>query len=279
MRTMYDSVDPAAIPAGAEMVAGYVDGLYGPGHELAGQPGWDADAWDSFPNAIKVRIAVFAFTDDGQVIDCERGDATPEQCVSWARMRRKAGQIPTVYMSASQWDAVRYAFDAAHEPQPLYWVADYDGIDEVPEGAIAKQFANHPAQNIDESVVLDYWPGVDAPPAPPAPPQPPTMPFVRRIPRPVFLMMYDGFMHVFQVNPKGELWHFSQPTTGGFKPGQSWEVDGAPIASGLPPGALITGDVWANAGHVFVAQSDGKILHAWQTYTNVPPAWGTEVLG
>lgn len=150
MRTMYDAVTPENIPVTAQMVAGYVNGNYQSYWKLA----------KLFPTAVRVSIAVSADA-DAQVLDCETYDATPEQCPAWAVRQRARGQIPTVYMNASTWPAVRAAFAAQHVPEPEYWVAKYDGIAEVPAGAVAKQFQGGMTSAYDLSAVADYWPGVD----------------------------------------------------------------------------------------------------------------------
>lgn len=155
MRTMYDGIadDAHLIPADAQMVAGYVDGLYR----------WSDTHWALFPHAIKVRIAVFATTDDGVVLDCEKGNCTPAESVDWTLMRRKAGVDPTVYCGRNTWWAdIQAAHRARGVPQPHYWVADYS-VDQtnpaIPAGAIALQYADK--GSYDLSVVADHWPGVD----------------------------------------------------------------------------------------------------------------------
>lgn len=62
-RTMYDSTSAADIPTGVEMVAGYVDG----------SPPWSAYDWSIHASSVKVRIACFASTNDGHVLDVESG--------------------------------------------------------------------------------------------------------------------------------------------------------------------------------------------------------------
>lgn len=154
MRTLYDSVNPAAIPLTAAMVAGYVDGMYA----------WKPADWARFPRAVHVRIACFASTNDGHVLDVERGDATPVQAPGWVQKRRAAGVDPSVYCSMSVWPTVRAAFRTAQVGEPHYWVAGYPGGGPVlPAGAVAHQFAD-PATaggQWDLSVVADHWPGVD----------------------------------------------------------------------------------------------------------------------
>jgi hypothetical protein len=160
---MYDGIntDASAITAAAKIVAGYVDGLYK----------WSAADWARFPRALKVRIAVFASTDDGVALDCEPGNCTPAQSVDWVLMRRKTGIDPTVYCGRNTWwPAIRAAFKARRVPEPHYWVADY-AVDpsgpQIPAGAIALQYKD--AGSDDLSVVADYWPGVDPAPARPVP--------------------------------------------------------------------------------------------------------------
>lgn len=160
-RTMYDSVSPGSIPAGATLVAGYADGLY------ANLPAMRA----RFPHATVVSIAVRPTT-RAQVLDVETGDATPAQAVTWCRqtMADTPNGRLTIYCNTSTWPAVQAAFASAGEPRPNYWVANYDGSPSIPAGAIAKQFRN--TSGWDESVVADYWPGVDPIPAPPPVPTP-----------------------------------------------------------------------------------------------------------
>lgn len=154
-RTMYDGIntDAHAIPTSARLVAGYVDGLYA----------WSAADWARFPNSVNVRIAVFATTNDGVVLDCEPGNCTPAQSVDWVRMRRAAGVDPTVYCGRNTWwSQIRAAFRARGVPEPHYWVADYNvgaAGPQIPTGAIALQYTD--TGPYDLSLVADYWPGVD----------------------------------------------------------------------------------------------------------------------
>lgn len=152
MRTMHDAVTPSNIPANAEMVAGYIDGRYA----------WKASDWDRFPHAVKVRIAVFASTNDGHVLDVEAGDATPAQAAGWLTMRRRAGVDPSIYCSLSVYPAVVKAILASRVPEPHYWIAAHpgNGANLYPPPCVAHQYAD--VDNLyDLSAVADYWPGVD----------------------------------------------------------------------------------------------------------------------
>jgi hypothetical protein len=154
-RTMYDSTTASDIPRSARMVAGYL-----PPSRFA----WSAADWARFPNAVKVRIAIFAHVNDGHVLDVEPGDATPAQAPGWVAMRRRAGVDPSIYCNASTWPTVRAEFRRRGVREPHYWIAKYDGVARLPAGAVAKQYANPPLHgrgHFDLSIVADFWPGVE----------------------------------------------------------------------------------------------------------------------
>lgn len=152
MRTMYDSTDVEAIPAGATMVAGYVGGAWATYEPLR----------ERFPAATVVSIAVNA-GEDAQVLDVESGDATPDEVPAWATRQRARGQIPTVYASTDTWPAVVAACQGAGVELPEWWEAHYDGDPTLSPGSVAKQYRSDTASNLDYSSVAGYWPGVDAP--------------------------------------------------------------------------------------------------------------------
>lgn len=154
-RQMFDSINPAAIPTTAAVVAGYLNGKYA----------WTAAGWARFPNAVKAGIVISA-VNAGAILDVETFDATPAQVPGWVTMRRKAGQVPTVYCNASTWPDVKKAVAAAGILPPLYWVAGYGTPPDpsIPAGAIGHQYTD--TGSVDLSTVADFWPGVDlaAPP-------------------------------------------------------------------------------------------------------------------
>jgi hypothetical protein len=163
---MFDSTAPWAIPRDAGMVAYYVDGIYA----------WPPEWLDLFPSAVKVSISAIGRT-TAQVGDVEVGCIwPPADAVPWVRRARAEGYDPTIYVNQrNDWGPTVQAFRDAGEPEPHWWVANYDGVREVPSGAVAKQFA-HPGDggapvpwetgaHYDLSIVADYWPGVDAPPS------------------------------------------------------------------------------------------------------------------
>jgi len=166
MRTMYDSVNASAIPRSAEMVAGYVDGIYA----------WSPQDWARFPDAVKVRISAVGATHLAQVFDVEQGCIwPPERVVPLVVAARRAGIDPTVYVNErNDWGPTKAAFDRAGVAHPHWWLANYDGrADYVTPGAVARQYAHpHDGDGVadrpwetgghyDLSAVRDYWPGVD----------------------------------------------------------------------------------------------------------------------
>lgn len=163
-RLMYDSTSPWDIPRDAEMVAYYVDGRYA----------WPQEWLDMFPNAVKVSISAIGQR-TAQVGDVEVGCIwPPANAVPWVLRARADGYDPTIYVNElNDWGPVRQAFRNAGVPEPHYLVARYNGVREIPPGAIGRQFAhphdgdgvaNNPwetGKHYDLSIVADYWPGVD----------------------------------------------------------------------------------------------------------------------
>ena len=160
-RTMYDGLNTDAAAIGRQAKAGDVVGGYGDGRYAWSDTDWAHIA----PGVVRVLIVVFSTTNDGVILDCEPGNATPAQSVDWVLMRRAAGVDPTVYMSVSNWATVRAAFQARGVREPHYWVAAYDNVQVIPAGAVGKQYADNLllGKPWDESVVADYWPGIDPP--------------------------------------------------------------------------------------------------------------------
>jgi hypothetical protein len=162
-RKMADSVDAANLPPGFDLYAGYVDGKFKNFAQVEAK----------YPGK-SLGIAVFSTTNDGIVGDCETGDMTPQTAVTWVKTRRSAGVNPTIYCSESIWAAVKAAFAAAKVTEPQWWIAGYPGSvgEALYPGAVAHQWIDRGPY--DESIVADYWPGVDPAPAPPVPVPSPT---------------------------------------------------------------------------------------------------------
>lgn len=146
---MYDSVDMTKIPAGARLVAAYVNGSYANVHQAHGL----------FPDATIVEISVTAHEDSGDVLDVERYDAGPEEAPAWVALRRRAGVIaPAVYCSLDTWPECIAAFRQQQIADPLWWIAHYDDRGDLSVGMFAKQYQNTP--HYDLSIVAGPWPGL-----------------------------------------------------------------------------------------------------------------------
>lgn len=155
-RFMYDADRPGDIPRDAEMVAGYMDGSWSK---------WDPAWWGWFPNSKHVTISAVGATWNVHVFDLEpQAIWPPENVLPLMVTARANGLWPSVYCNQNNhWLYIRQMFRMRGMPEPPYWVANYDGVAEIPPGAVAKQF-KHPPQigkHYDLSVVADQWPGVD----------------------------------------------------------------------------------------------------------------------
>lgn len=181
MPTMYDSETTAAIPADAEIVAGYVDGQW---------PNFD-EIVANFPGAQHVSITVEG-RPGARVGDLEVpnfNSATMQECAArgavWAKSEIAAGRRPTLYYSKDFAGIVGNALSEAgvafHDVD--FWVGDWTGVAHLVGGSVATQWAS-PATgsggNFDISETNGAWPGVSGSPVPepvpePAPaPSPPT---------------------------------------------------------------------------------------------------------
>ena len=138
MRIMYDSVSPSLIPAHAEMVMGYIDGKYT----------WSEEDWARFPGAVKVGISVEPAREHGDVLDVERGDATPDDASWWITARRVAGsRWHAIYCNRVTVPAV---LDATAHLRIRFGlvVADWTGQPHELPGAVAVQYASTPEYDL-----------------------------------------------------------------------------------------------------------------------------------
>ena len=164
MRIMYDALNPDNIPGTAPMVASYIDG------DNAPRPGWQL----RFKGRVVVEIARVATNDAGDVADVENTDMTPEDVVGWVKLRRASGCAhAAVYCNASTKPEVVAEFERQGEAVAPFWVAEWDGDGNIPEGCIGKQYER--GELYDTSVMSDTWPAAGGLPEPaPAPGTPGT---------------------------------------------------------------------------------------------------------
>ena len=172
MALMIDSVTPAAIPRGTPVVAGYVDGPYGPNDPYGS--GWTAAAWQRFPGSLLVPITTKGAA-GARVYDIEKGDGTPDQGAVWCKSEIAAGRRPTLYFSTSVEVSIVAALNGRGVPVSGvdFWGANWNGTANVPAGYVAHQYlANVPGVQgsaIDYNATNGVWPGTPAP-QPPHPP-------------------------------------------------------------------------------------------------------------
>lgn len=127
--TMYDSVNVAAIPAGATMVAGYV----------SGEVTWPALV-ARFPKARKVSITITPAM-QADVFDIESGAGTPAQVPQWVLDMRALRRRPIVYTTRDVWNsAVVPACRAAGVAVPFWWCAGWTGTPYLEPGSCATQW-------------------------------------------------------------------------------------------------------------------------------------------
>lgn len=159
---MQDSVNAAALMPGCDLYAGYVDGRYA-----------NLDAIHKrFPGKTVVSITVTG-EPGAHVCDCETGDLTPPHAAAWAQREVQARRHPTIYCDTSTRPSVETEcskLGLALRRDYEIWEAHYDNVAQLPDGAVAKQYADHgpDGENVDRSVVADFWHGVDPTPTAPA---------------------------------------------------------------------------------------------------------------
>lgn len=147
MATMYDSINPDAIPADAELCAGYVDGR-----------------WPSYQGMVarfgRNRVVSITVTGEpgARVADVERGDLTPQQAAIWAKNELAAGRRPTIYTNLSTWDACKQALQAQGiDPSRVDWWIARPGPAELVPGTVATQYA-FDVNGCDLSITDGSWP-------------------------------------------------------------------------------------------------------------------------
>ena len=161
--TMFDAVGITHIPNDAEMVAGYVNGFWPTYNDLVAR----------FPHAHHVSIAVTAGV-VADVLDVERGDATPADVPLWVKEMRNLKRKPIVYCSRSNVPAVQSECAKALVAEPFFWVADWTNHPHLVPGSVGTQWADgtplYPglARYTDTSLISPNWPGLYNPDPTPA---------------------------------------------------------------------------------------------------------------
>ncbi|HUN30684.1 MAG TPA: hypothetical protein VMU95_01590 [Trebonia sp.] len=130
--TIYDSTNPAAIPAG-QHVATYSNG-----------------AFQASSSSVSGRGNVLWIDTNGSnthadALDVEPGDATPSQAAQWvsAKLSASPHSDAIVYTFKSDWSSVRGSIDglpAWMQSHVKYWIADPTGTPHIVPGASATQW-------------------------------------------------------------------------------------------------------------------------------------------
>lgn len=152
---MFDAVAIEHIPNDASIVAGYVNGFWPTYNSLVAK----------FPLAHHVSVAVTSGV-VADVLDVERGDATPADVPLWVKEMRNLKRKPIIYTSRANVPAVQAECERASEAEPFFWVADWTNHPHIVPGSIGTQWADgtslYPgfALYTDTSLVSPNWPGL-----------------------------------------------------------------------------------------------------------------------
>lgn len=170
VRKMYDSTDPNAIPADAEIVAYYPHA-------------WGSDM-SKHSAALQLRIDnTGAHADDCHALDVESGAASITTAAEWIQSWHKLhpegmhianGEVfkPVIYISTSNLSALRSACSGL-----VYdvWAAQWDGGTTQIPGCFARQYADPKTSGGDYDVSFVYddtWGHAPTQPVPPPVPAP-----------------------------------------------------------------------------------------------------------
>jgi LysM repeat protein len=171
---MYDALYPTKIPTTIDhsiIIAAYIDN--------SSNPTSLSDAISRFPNN-----EVVAISDHGNpqapILDVETGAMDPGNAVAitnWVSAVRAREASPTVYATSGNWGQVSQHCAAIGLAAPQWWLANWDGTEEIPAGTSGHQFTNSsiavPPGAYDQSVMTDQWvaqfASVPAPAPSPAP--------------------------------------------------------------------------------------------------------------
>jgi hypothetical protein len=164
---MFDDVTASLLAPGGTCYAYYVDGHYANISAVA--------AYARAHHARTLGIAVFA-SDNAEALDCEPGDATPDQAAGWVKRQRARGVArPVVYASASVMGSILGKLKAAGigRADVRLWTAHYGAGKHVcgPHScgllgvnADGTQWTDHSnGRSLDESVLDDNFFGAPDP--------------------------------------------------------------------------------------------------------------------
>lgn len=169
-----DQIDPATV----DLIGYYVDGRYVP----------TAAQLARFAGKVHVPISVDPRGNLGVVGDGPPDNGSWPEWVDWVARRRRSGVDPTMYTNLSSWPSAIQYFNRAGVALPHWWIAEWNGRAEMIGGAVAHQY-DSVGNRWDDSIVADYWPGIDPVHTQPPPPAPPPRPAPAPGPTPAQLLL------------------------------------------------------------------------------------------
>lgn len=155
---MYDGVTPSHLPNDGDIYAGYMNGHYS-NMALMEQ---------LHPGKIYVDITVDPSA-LAHVYDCEPGNGDASDAIGWVLKERSHGFDPTIYCGLNTWyPTIHQSFLNAGVEEPWYWVAD--GTKQaipvnVNTRIVALQYRLDVPPGYDQSIVSNFWPGIDNSPS------------------------------------------------------------------------------------------------------------------
>lgn len=167
---MFDDVNVSLLPPGYDLYAAYADGTY---ENITA-------VRTRFPKAHILAIDVRASYRNGDVLDVETGDATPDQAPAWfkAREGHTTTPKPILYTSASQITTLVTAMSKAGIARDRYyiWSAHYTGRPHIcgrgcgyPRADGTQWTDKALGRSLDESLMRDYMITKPEPKPKPAP--------------------------------------------------------------------------------------------------------------
>jgi hypothetical protein len=123
------------IPRDAFAVGGYINGA-------VTRYIWTGAEWGMFAHSYRMRINVTGEPGRGNVLDVERGDASPGHVAPWIRSRAPVTEDPLiVYCNRSNLAACMAARDSARPHHAWIWCATLDGT--ITDRAMTQAFQTH----------------------------------------------------------------------------------------------------------------------------------------
>lgn len=168
-RKMYDAVSAGNLPKDGDIYLYYIDGRYANKTAVMAR----------VPGKIYVGCTIgLTAARKGLVLDCESGDATNADALRWCQAYPGSNADLTIYTGTDNWPSLKATLSVL-STLPNILLAHYDNVATIltdPKfNIVGKQFRGDVSPGYDQSVVANYWPGVDAAPVSTTKPTPPVI--------------------------------------------------------------------------------------------------------